>query len=127
MGTATAGHMIRRFLLRAGRMLMNKTQNSHMEKSIKGDVIDTIPSPILFVEHGLKTNTMRPGRRQPAAADATHPHYNSFPNSMWILKGTDKELPVNSGRQRLNFNGAVDMEGHQAIVISFTCINRLNH
>lgn len=55
--------------------------------------------------------------------DATHPHYNSSPSSGWILKGTDKELPANSGRQRLNLNGAVDIESHQAIIVNSLSIN----
>jgi len=55
--------------------------------------------------------------------DATHPQYNSVPAYGWILKGTDKELPANCGRQRLNLNGAIDAESHEVIVINSPTIN----
>lgn len=55
--------------------------------------------------------------------DAVHPQYNSAPACGWILKGTNKELPANSGRQRLNLNGAIDAESHEAIVINSPKIN----
>ncbi len=66
-------------------------------------------------------------RKSPSARvyfmDATHPQYNSVPAYGWILKGTDKELPANSGRQRLNLNGAIDAESHEAIVINSPTID----
>ncbi len=55
--------------------------------------------------------------------DAIHPQYNSVPAYGWILKGTDKELPANSGRRRLNLNGAVDAESHESIVIKSPTID----
>ena len=55
--------------------------------------------------------------------DAVHPQYNSTPAYGWILKGMDKELPANCGRQRLNLNGAIDAESHEAIVINSPTIN----
>jgi transposase len=43
-------------------------------------------------------------------ADATHPQHNSIPSYGWIRKGKEKELKANCGRQRLNINGAVNLE-----------------
>ncbi len=43
-------------------------------------------------------------------ADAIHPQHNSVPSYGWIKKGQDKELKANCGRQRLNINGAIDIE-----------------
>jgi transposase len=43
-------------------------------------------------------------------ADATHPQHNSVPSYGWIKKGQDKELKSNCGRQRLNINGAINIE-----------------
>jgi len=43
-------------------------------------------------------------------ADATHPQHNSIPSYGWIKKGQDKELKANCGRQRLNINGAINIE-----------------
>ncbi len=42
--------------------------------------------------------------------DGTHPHHNAIPTYGWILKGTDKELLTNTGRERININGAIDTE-----------------
>jgi len=41
--------------------------------------------------------------------DATHPSYNSMPSYGWIYKGETKELPSNTGRKRININGAIDV------------------
>ena len=43
-------------------------------------------------------------------ADATHPQHNSIPSYGWIKTGKEKELKANCGRQRLNINGAINIE-----------------
>ena len=43
-------------------------------------------------------------------ADATHPQHNSIPSYGWIKTGKEKELKANCGRQRLNINGAINLE-----------------
>ncbi|TLD42153.1 MAG: Transposase [Candidatus Jettenia ecosi] len=48
--------------------------------------------------------------------DGVHPHYNSPPAYSWIEKGTTKELPTNTGRERINLNGALDTETHEIIL-----------
>ena len=40
-------------------------------------------------------------------SDAVHPTHNVQPHYGWILKGSDKSVKTNSGRQRVNINGAV--------------------
>ena len=42
--------------------------------------------------------------------DATHPQHNSVPSYGWIKKGQGKKLKANCGRQRLNINGAINIE-----------------
>jgi transposase len=42
--------------------------------------------------------------------DACHPHGNGSPNYGWIYKGEEKHLKSNSGRQRLNVNGVIDID-----------------
>ena len=42
--------------------------------------------------------------------DAAHPQHNSVPSYGWIKKGQEVEIKANCGRQRLNINGAVDIE-----------------
>lgn len=42
--------------------------------------------------------------------DGCHPHHNAIPAYGWIEKGTDKPLKTNTGRDRLNLNGALNSE-----------------
>jgi len=42
--------------------------------------------------------------------DGTHPQHNTIAAYGWIKKGIDKEIKSNSGRQRLNINGAINIE-----------------
>ncbi len=42
--------------------------------------------------------------------DGVHPQHNSIPAYGWIKKGTIKEIPSNTGRSRININGAIDIE-----------------
>lgn len=52
--------------------------------------------------------------------DASHPQHNTRPSYGWILKGkaNDKLVKTNSGRQRLNLSGALNLKTHHAIVLS---------
>jgi transposase len=56
-------------------------------------------------------------------ADATHPQHNSIPSYGWIKKGCEKELKSNCGRQRLNINGAINIETLEATVRFYETIN----
>jgi transposase len=56
-------------------------------------------------------------------ADATHPQHNSIPSYGWIKKGQDKELKANCGRQRLNINGAINIETLEPTVRFYETIN----
>lgn len=42
--------------------------------------------------------------------DGCHPHHNPIPAYGWIEKGHDKHLKTNTGRQRLNLNGALNSQ-----------------
>lgn len=56
-------------------------------------------------------------------ADATHPQHNSIPSYGWIKKGQEKELKANCGRQRLNINGAINIETLEPTVRFYETIN----
>jgi transposase len=56
-------------------------------------------------------------------ADATHPQHNSVPSYGWIKKGQDQELKANCGRQRLNINGAINIETLEPIVRFYETID----
>jgi transposase len=56
-------------------------------------------------------------------ADATHPQHNSIPSYGWIKKGSKKPLKANCGRQRLNINGAIDIETLEPVTGFYDTIN----
>lgn len=56
-------------------------------------------------------------------ADGCHPTHNPTPSYGWIPKGKRAEVPANSGRQRVNLNGAINAETHAAIVFDSDCVN----
>ena len=48
--------------------------------------------------------------------DGTHPQHNPISSYAWILKGREKEVPTNTGRQHININGAININNYDAIV-----------
>lgn len=58
--------------------------------------------------------------------DSTHPEHNTKPSYGWILKGkaNDKLIKTNSGRERLNLSGALNLNSKQAVILSEETINR---
>lgn len=59
--------------------------------------------------------------------DSTHPQHNTKPSYGWILKGkaNDKYIKTNSGRDRLNLNGALNINDKTAIVLEEKTINAI--
>ena len=59
--------------------------------------------------------------------DATHPTHNSQKSRAWIKKGQDKHIPANSGRKRVNLNGALNaLDPCEAVVVEAQTINAQN-
>jgi transposase len=56
-------------------------------------------------------------------SDATHPQHNSIPSYGWIKRGQEKELKANCGRQRLNINGAINIETLESTTGFYDTIN----
>lgn len=48
--------------------------------------------------------------------DGVHPTHNTKPTYGWIRKGERKEIPTNTGRQRLNLSGAIDIISKKVLV-----------
>lgn len=66
----------------------------------------------------------RKGKKDPIYfGDATHPQHNSVPAYGWIKRGQEKELKANCGRQRLNINGAIDIETLESVTGFYDTIN----
>lgn len=55
--------------------------------------------------------------------DASHPHHNNRPFYGWIYKGEEKAIKTNSGRKRINLNGALNIEDMDITVLSEETIN----
>lgn len=70
----------------------------------------------------VQTYALLKKRRKPADPiyfmDGVHPQHNSVAAYGWIKKGQTPMLPSNTGRQRLNLNGAVNTETLQVVVRS---------
>ena len=63
-------------------------------------------------------NTMKTkGKDDPVYfMDAVHPQHNPVLACGWIKRGEEREIPANTGRQRLNINGAIDLERLEPVV-----------
>jgi len=55
--------------------------------------------------------------------DGVHPQHNSVAACGWIKKGTVKELKSNTGRKRININGAINIEEMNPVVSYSDTIN----
>ena len=47
--------------------------------------------------------------------DGVHPQHNPVSSYAWILKGQEKEVPTNTGRKRININGALNIKNYDTI------------
>jgi len=59
-------------------------------------------------------------------ADGVHPTHNVQPQYGWMLKGSDMEIRTNSGRQRININGAFCFHTMDVIFREDSTINRFS-
>ncbi len=55
--------------------------------------------------------------------DAAHPHHNNEPFYGWIYKGEEKAIRTNTGRERVNLNGALNLENMAITVLNEETIN----
>jgi transposase len=56
--------------------------------------------------------------------DASHPTHNTQPAKAWVRRGQQKLIPANSGRKRVNINGAVNaLDPCEAVVVEAQTIN----
>lgn len=55
--------------------------------------------------------------------DGVHALHNPQSAYGWILKGKEQEIPTNTGRRRLNLNGALNAETHEVIIRDDPSIN----
>ena len=55
--------------------------------------------------------------------DGVHPQHNTQASYGWIKRGTEKEIKSNSGRQRLNINGAINIETMSCAIVMDDAVN----
>ena len=48
--------------------------------------------------------------------DGTLPQHNPVSSFAWVLKGKEKEIPTNTGRKRININGALNIDNFEVVV-----------
>jgi len=48
--------------------------------------------------------------------DGTHPQHNTMASYGWIRRGKLKEIKSNTGRQRVNINGAIDVDSLSSVI-----------
>lgn len=76
-----------------------------------------------FLEQ-LKKLQESKGKKDPILyMDGVHPQHNTMLAYGWIKKGKDNIIKSNTGRQRININGALDAETHSVIVREDESIN----
>jgi transposase len=55
--------------------------------------------------------------------DGVHPLHNAVSSYGWIEKGTEKEIRANTGRNRVNLNGAYCLEEQEAVTVESESVN----
>lgn len=55
--------------------------------------------------------------------DAAHPHHNNQSFYGWIYKGEEKAIKTNTGRKRVNLNGALNLDNLAITVLTEETIN----
>jgi transposase len=57
--------------------------------------------------------------------DGVHPQHNTVAAYGWIKKGKEKEIKSNTGRQRLNINGALELDNYKVTVTFEETLNAI--
>jgi len=91
--------------------LLHRLGFSHKKPALSPCKVD----PVKQLEFLQKYEKIRRSGKTIYSLDGCHPQHNSMPQYGWILKGTTKMLPSNSGRKRLNIQGAINLDTHDLV------------
>lgn len=95
--------------------LLHRMGFSYRKPKAIGNKADAQAQEAFVKQYRALKNRKKPG--DPIYfTDGVHPQHNSTPAYGWIKKGQAPTLLSNTGRQRLNLNGAVNVETFQAVV-----------
>lgn len=76
-----------------------------------------------FVEYYERFMDEKAGDEEVLFLDAVHPEHNTMAAYGWIKRGQKKCLHTNSGRQRLNLHGAINIETMDVTLIESETVN----
>lgn len=77
----------------------------------------------VFVEQYECYMEEKPVNEEVLFIDAVHPEHNTMSAYGWIKRGQKRNLKTNSGRERLNLHGAINIETLEMTVIESSTIN----
>lgn len=70
----------------------------------------------LWIKEYEKLKASLPSNETICFIDGVHPTHNTKPTYGWIKKGERKEIPTNTGRQRINLSGAFDIISGRVLI-----------
>lgn len=76
-----------------------------------------------FIECYEEFMAKKPPEIEVLFADGVHPEHNTMAAYGWIKKGEERPLKTNSGRQRINIHGAINIETLDTIVVENEKVN----
>jgi transposase len=76
-----------------------------------------------FVEQYHKLVESLSGKDQIYFMDGVHPSHNSIATHGWLKKGKPVHMPTNTGRKRVNLNGAINLATKEVSIVEVDCIN----
>lgn len=77
----------------------------------------------VFIEQYEKFMTAKPDNAAVYFMDGVHPQHNTMAAYGWIKKGEERKLQTNSGRQRVNLHGAINIETLDVEVVEGEKVN----
>lgn len=77
----------------------------------------------VFAEQYQQFMENKPGNEEVVFVDAVHPQHNSINARGLFETGADRLVPINSGRERINLHGVLNMETLDVIVVAEISIN----
>ena len=77
----------------------------------------------IFIEQYENFMATKPEQDPVLFVDGVHPTHNTMAAYGWLKKGEDREIKSNTGRERLNINGAIDIETLGVTVVSGEAVN----
>ena len=81
----------------------------------KPKLIPNTTNPVEVIAFLQRYEKIRRSKKPLYFMDGVHPQYNSRPSHGWILRGETKALLSNTGRKRININGAINIDTKKII------------